>query len=245
MSVELGKDPFFIIFLFNLTIYWIMEQALSNDLFGITLDDLMVGDLDFADGICLIDDNGNDAEKLLDNVTTNTSRVGLQLNVGKTKFCYNDEYQKFFVYGQELELVDEYTYLGSKTKLDGTATSEVKARIGKAAGGFNDLKKIWIFQSIKVKFYKACERSVLLYRCESWPVKECDLKSLQSFEIRCLRRCLHKAQELPRKFSSRTKKIEKSLKTDAVFNKIFRNTTFVFLRKGYQSPTVDRRKKLG
>ena len=75
------------------------------------------------------------------------------------------------VYGEELERVDEFTYLGNKIKLDGNVTSEVNARIGKAAGRFNNLKKIWnqrnIPQSIKVKLYKACVRSVLLYGCES------------------------------------------------------------------------------
>ena len=72
----------------------------SNDLFGITLDDMMVADLDFAEDIYLIDDNGNDANKLFDNNTYNASRVDI-LNVGETKFCSNDEYQKFYVYGEE------------------------------------------------------------------------------------------------------------------------------------------------
>ena len=153
LSVQFGKDPSFPPFLFNPTYDWIMEQALSNDLFGITLDDMMVADLDFADDICLIEDNGNGAQKLLDNVTNNALRVGQQLNVGKTKFCSNDQYQKFCVYGEELERVDEFTYLGIKIKLDDNVTSEVKARIGKAAGSFINLK--------------ACVRSVLLYGCES------------------------------------------------------------------------------
>ena len=43
-------------FLFNHCIDWIMEQALSNDLLGLTLDGMMIADLDFADDICLIDD---------------------------------------------------------------------------------------------------------------------------------------------------------------------------------------------
>ena len=67
-------------------------------------------------------------------------------------------------------------------------TSEVKARTEKDAGSFNNLKKIWnqrnIPQSIEVKLYKACVRSVLLYGRERWPIKESDLKRLQSFEIR-------------------------------------------------------------
>ena len=130
-------------FLFYLAIDWIMEKALSNDLLGITLDDLMIVDLDFADDICLIEDNGNDAQKLLDIVTNNASRVGLQLNVRKTKFCFTDEHQKFYIYGEDLERVGEFIYPGSKFQLDANVTSEVKARIGKASGSFNNLKEIW------------------------------------------------------------------------------------------------------
>ena len=81
--------------MYDLAIDWIMEQALSNDLLGNTVEDMMIAYLDFADDIFLIDDNGNDAQKLPDNVTNNASLVGLQLNVGKTKFCSNDEYHKF------------------------------------------------------------------------------------------------------------------------------------------------------
>ena len=49
------------LFLFNLVIDWMMELALSNDLLGITLDD-MIAVIYFADDICLKDDNGNDAQ---------------------------------------------------------------------------------------------------------------------------------------------------------------------------------------
>ena len=73
--------------LFNLASDWIMEQALSNHLLGITLDDMMIADLDYADDSCLIDDIVNGAQKLLDSVTNNASRVSLQLNAGITEFC--------------------------------------------------------------------------------------------------------------------------------------------------------------
>ena len=188
-------------FLFNLAIDWIMEEALRNDNVGVSLDDTIIADLDFADDICLMDDNGNDAQRLLDNVAKNAAAVGLYLNVGKTKFCSQDINLKFHVYGEELERVEDFTYLGSKIQPDGNVTSEIKARIGKAAGSFKNLKNIWnqrsIPQLVKVKIYKACVRSVLLYGCESWPTKDSDINSLQSFENRCLRRILHKGQDLP------------------------------------------------
>ena len=48
-------------FLFNLTVDWIMIETLKNERLGIALDDTSVADLDFADDICLLEDNGPDA----------------------------------------------------------------------------------------------------------------------------------------------------------------------------------------
>ena len=81
-------------FLFNIVIDWIMEQALENENVGVALDDMTIADLDFADDMCLLDDNGTDAQRLLDKVTSYAALVGLHLNVGKTKFCAHDISQK-------------------------------------------------------------------------------------------------------------------------------------------------------
>ena len=80
----------------------------------------------------------------------------------------------------------------------------MKAWIGKARGSLKNpnLNKVWnqknIPYLIMLKLYKACVRSVLLYRCESWPVKVCDLNSLQSIQLRCVGRILHKGHDNPK-----------------------------------------------
>ena len=66
------QGSIFFPFLFNLAIDWILEKALSIDLFGNTLDDMVIADLVFSDDICLIDKNG-----IGDNITNNALRVGL------------------------------------------------------------------------------------------------------------------------------------------------------------------------
>ena len=71
-----------------------MEQALENENVGVALDDMTIADLDFADDMCLLDDNGTDAQRLLHKVTSYAALVGLHLNVGKTKFCAHDISQK-------------------------------------------------------------------------------------------------------------------------------------------------------
>ena len=53
---------------FNLAIDWIMQNALRQGMHGISLDDTYVPNLDFADDICLLEDNAEDAQHLLDSV---------------------------------------------------------------------------------------------------------------------------------------------------------------------------------
>ena len=194
------QDAILSLFLFNLAIDWIMAQSLKNDNLGVVLDDMIVADLDLMDDIFLLDDNSDDVQRLLDKVTRNSARVGLHLNVAKTKFCMQDIGQKFTVYNEEIERVDRFGYLGYKIQLNGSVSSEIKSCVGKASGSFKLLNKLWnqhsIPQKVKVKIYQICVRSVVLYGCESWPLKDSDLKSLESVEKRCLLRILHRGQDL-------------------------------------------------
>ena len=64
-------------FLFNLTIDWSMSSALDGANLGVGLDDMHVADLYFADDICLLDDNKNDAQAFLDKVTSKAAKTGL------------------------------------------------------------------------------------------------------------------------------------------------------------------------
>ena len=101
---------------------------------------MTVADLDFADDICLMDDNFEDAQTLLDKVVKFAAKAGIEINVPKTKYCSNIIEKPLECYGQELEQVDKFTYLGSKIRIDANITQEVRARIGKATGNARNLK---------------------------------------------------------------------------------------------------------
>ena len=161
-------------FLFNLVIDWAMHEATEKQLLGIALDD-MITDLDFADDICLLDDNIADAQTLLDLVTEAAAKGGLEINTSKNKFCSACPEDQMTCNGKPIEKVDSFTYLGSNLQLDGDVSHEVRTRLGKATGRLKQLDKLWKQRSIppriKSKVYKACVQSVMLYGCESWPVK--------------------------------------------------------------------------
>ena len=83
--------------------------------------------------------------------------------------------------GESIERVGQFTYLGSSIQLDGDISHEVRMRCAKATVNARKLTKFWISKAIprKVtcKIYHACVYSVLLYCCETWPIKTRDIAS--------------------------------------------------------------------
>ena len=91
-----------------------------------------------------------------------------------------------------IEMVDSFPYLGSIVANDGEVTSELSARIAKAARAFGCLRKP-VFQDSNLSLstvYRAMVLSVLLYGAETWTIKANHVKRLRSFHNRCIRTIL-------------------------------------------------------
>ena len=95
--------------------------------------------------------------------------------------------------GEDLiEVLNDFTYLGSNISSDGEVGKDVSIRIAKAARAFGCLQKS-IFQNSRLsidtkrKVYKATVLAVLLYGAEAWTIKARELKRLSSFHNRCVR----------------------------------------------------------
>ena len=136
---------------------------------GISLDDTYVSNLDFADDICLLEDNTEDAQHLLDSVVHVAKNVGLKINASKTKFCSIDPNINITCSDEQVERVGKFTYLGRSIQLNGDITGEIKLRCAKSLGAIKKLVKFWrsrdISTTIKSKVYQTCIRSSLLYCC--------------------------------------------------------------------------------
>ena len=179
-------------FLFRLLIDHIMLTALSSGNYGLALDDMTIPDLDFADDIALLDDNIQDMQGLLDAVMLVSQHCGLLINTSKTEYMTSVANLVLQCNGEILNQTDKFTYLGSSIQLDGNIEHEIRLRIGRANKGFHMLNPVWRTKSlprkIKLKVYQACVLSILLYSCETWPLKKSDLSSLTSFDLRCRKR---------------------------------------------------------
>ncbi|KER28372.1 hypothetical protein T265_13592, partial [Opisthorchis viverrini] len=103
-------------------------------------------------------------------------------------FARNDN---IYEAGEVLELVERFTYLGSCISSDCSVTDEVNARICKARAAFANLRHLWrqngLSLNLKGRVYQTTVRAVLLYDCETWPIRAAELRRLQVFDNRCLR----------------------------------------------------------
>jgi Domain of unknown function (DUF6451) len=90
-----------------------------------------------------------------------------------------------------LELVNKFVYLGSCISVGGGVSDEISSRISKARFAFINLRHLWrrkdISLATKGRVYSASVRSVLLYGCETWPIRAEDVRRLSVFDSRCLR----------------------------------------------------------
>lgn len=187
-------------FLFNMLVDHVMRSATAEPCVGgvdVQGRTERLFDLDYADDIVLLAETESEAQLLLDRVARCAAQVGLVINVQKTKVmaCSMPLIPSISLDGAALQVVDDFTYLGSKLEPNGDASDEVRSRIGKATGVFLPLSKpLWgrrdVHLSVKRKVFDACVLSVLLYGCETWATKVEDNRRLSAFIFRGFRRML-------------------------------------------------------
>lgn len=102
---------------------------------------------------------------------------------------------KIRVRADEVEDVAEFVYLGAKVSKDGRGTEDIKNRLRKARGAFQNLTKLWNTRGIgkksKVELYKTLVRPILLYGYETWKIiANWEEKKLDTSQFKCLRRIL-------------------------------------------------------
>lgn len=151
-------------------------------------------DLDYADDICLMSHTLEGLQKKLDSLYENGRRVGLKINLAKTKSMRlgTANFTPLVINGVAIEDVNRFTYLGSIISTDGGADADVTNRINKARCAYATLSKVWNSSQIskrhKINIFNSSVKSVLLYGCETWKVTDPITSKLQVFINKCLRK---------------------------------------------------------
>ena len=131
---------------------------------------------------------------LLMKVKEESEKVGLKLNIQKTKITVSGFITSWQIDGETMETVTDFTFLGSKITADGDCCHEIKRHLLLGRKVMTNLDSIFKSRDItlptKVHLVKAMVFPVVIYGCESWTVKKAECRRIDAFELRCWRRLL-------------------------------------------------------
>ena len=133
-------------------------------------------------------------KSLLMKVREESEKVGLKLNIQKTKIMASSPDTSWQIDGETVETVRDLFWGGSKITADGDCSREMKRclLLGRKVMTILDsiLKSRDITLSTKVHLVKAMVFPVVIYGCESWTIKKAECRRIDAFEVWCWRRLL-------------------------------------------------------
>ena len=114
-------------------------------------------------------------KSLLMKVKVESEKVGLKLNIQKTKIVASSPITSWEIDGETVETVADFIFLGSKITTDGDCSHEIKIRLLLGRKVMTNLDSMFKSRDIalptKVCLVKAMVFPVVMYGCESWTVK--------------------------------------------------------------------------
>ena len=133
-------------------------------------------------------------KSLLMKVKVESEKVGLKLNIQKTKIMASGPITSWQMDGETMETVRDFILGGSKITTDGDCNHEIKRRLllGRKVMPNLDsiLKSRDITLPMKVRLVKVIVFPVVMDGCESWTIKKAECQRTDAFELWCWRRLL-------------------------------------------------------
>ena len=184
--------------LFNLFLEEIMAGIQDEHISTISIGGRNLSNLRFADDIDLIAGSNDELQTLTNKLSSSASRYGMQISAEKSKIMINSNkrnlHSNIKLYGEKLEEVEQFIYLGATITKDGSSDSEIKIRLAQATSAMVRLTTIWNSKDIRFKLkynlYRSLVLSILAYGCESWTISAISTKKLQGFENKSHRKLL-------------------------------------------------------
>ena len=125
-------------------------------------------------------------------VKEESEKVGLKLNIQKTKIMASGPITSWQIDGQTVETVADFIFLGSKITADGNCSHEIKRHLLLGRKVITNLDSILKSRDItlltKVCLVRAMIFPVVMYGCESWTIKKAERQRIDTFELCCWRK---------------------------------------------------------
>ena len=158
---------------------------------GIKIAGRNINKLRYADDTTLMAESEEELKNLLMKVKEESDKVGLKLNIQKTKIMASGLITSWDIDG---ETVSDFILRGSKITADGDCSHEIKRRLlhgRKIMTNLNSIRKSRdITLPTKVRLVKTMVFPVVMYGCESWTVKKAEHQRIDASELWCWRRLL-------------------------------------------------------
>ena len=150
-----------------------MKHKLESRLLG-----EIIKNLRYADDTTLMAESKEELKSLLMQVKEESEKVGLKLNIQKTKIMASGPITSWQINGETMETVRDFIFLGSKITADGDCSQEIKRRLLLGRKVMTNLDSILksrdIVLPMKVCLVKAMVFPVVKYGCASWTIKKAE-----------------------------------------------------------------------
>ena len=148
----------------------------------------------YADDTTLMAESEEGLNSLLMKVKEKSEKVGLKLNIQKTKIMASGSITSWEIDGETVETVSDFIFLSSRITEDSDCSHEIKRHLLLARKVMTNLDSIFKSRDItlptKVCLVKAMVFPVVMYGCECWTVKKAEHRRIDAFELWCWRRLL-------------------------------------------------------
>ena len=153
-----------------------------------------INNLRYAVDTTLMAESEEGLKSLLMKVKEESEKVGLKLNIQKTKIMASSPITSWQIDEEAVETVVDFIFLGSKITADDDCSHEIKRHLLLGRKVMNNLDSILKSRDItlptKVHLVKAMVFLVVMYGCESWTIKKAKRQRIDAFELWCWRRLL-------------------------------------------------------
>ena len=126
---------------------------------------------------------------LLMKMKEESEKIGLKLNMQKTRIMASGSITSWQIVGETMETVTDFIFLRSKIIADGDCSHEVKRQLLLGRKAMTNLDSILRSRDItlptNVHLFKAMVFPVVMYGCESWTIKKAEYQRIGAFELWC------------------------------------------------------------
>ena len=146
-----------------------------------------INNLRYADDTILMAESEEELKSLLMKVKGGSEKVGLRLNIHKTKIMASGPITSWEIDGEAVETVPDFISGGSKITADGDCSHEIKRCLLLGRKVMTNLDSIFKSRAItlptKVCLVKAMVFPVVMYGCEIWTLKKAERRRIDAFEV--------------------------------------------------------------